>query len=53
MCWVTYTAGPFADDEQNEILKDWIGNGGHWVGLHGTSGGKAAAWAKGAARWSR
>ena len=39
---ITYTAGPVADDEQNEILKDWIDNGGHWLGLHGTSGGKAA-----------
>ena len=44
---ITYTAGPYADDPQNEILRDWIGNGGHWVGLHGTSGGKAARMGEG------
>ncbi len=38
---ITYTAGPYANDEQNEILRDWIEAGGRWFGLHGTSGGRA------------
>jgi hypothetical protein len=38
---ITYTAGPFADAEQAGAIKRWLGEGGHWLGLHGTSGGKA------------
>jgi type 1 glutamine amidotransferase len=38
---VTYTAGPYADDEQNALLRDWLESGGRWLGLHGTSGGRA------------
>ncbi len=39
---ITYTAGPYPDDEQQNVLTKWLENGGRWLGLHGTSGGKAA-----------
>jgi uncharacterized protein len=39
---VTYVAGPYPDDEQNEQLRRWLEAGGRWLALHGTSGGKAA-----------
>lgn len=39
---ITYTAGPYPDDEQQAILTEWLENGGRWLGFHGTSGGKAA-----------
>lgn len=38
---LTYVAGPFPNDEQCAHLDSWLAAGGHWVGLHGTSGGKA------------
>jgi type 1 glutamine amidotransferase len=38
---ITYVAGPFADDEQAALIRHWIEEGGRWLGLHGTSGGKA------------
>lgn len=38
---ITYVAGPFLDDDQNKIVRRWLEDGGHWLGLHGTSGGKA------------
>ena len=38
---VTYVAGPFPDDQQTAYLERWLSDGGRWVGLHGTSGGKA------------
>jgi uncharacterized protein len=39
---ITYVAGPFPDVRQNRILAEWLEGGGRWLGLHGTSGGKAA-----------
>ena len=39
---ITYVAGPFLDDDQNRLVRHWLDDGGHWLGLHGTSGGKAA-----------
>ena len=39
---VTYTAGPFPNDDQDRAIREWIEAGGRWLGLHGTSGGKAA-----------
>ena len=39
---ITYVAGPYPDDEQHGVLTEWLENGGRWLGLHGTSGGKAA-----------
>jgi hypothetical protein len=38
---VTYVAGPFANDEQNTVLRQWVEAGGRWLALHGSSGGKA------------
>lgn len=38
---VTYVAGPHANDEQNQVLRQWLKAGGRWLALHGTSGGKA------------
>jgi type 1 glutamine amidotransferase len=38
---VTYVAGPYLNDEQNEVLRRWLEGGGRWLALHGTSGGKA------------
>ena len=39
---VTYTAGPYAAREQAVAIRRWMEAGGRWLGLHGTSGGKAA-----------
>lgn len=39
---ITYVAGPYATDDQSAFLREWLEGGGHWLGLHGTSGGKAA-----------
>ena len=39
---VTYVAGPFPDEAQNQRLRAWLADGGRWLALHGTSGGKAA-----------
>jgi uncharacterized protein len=38
---ITYVAGPYPDAGQCEALGRWLEGGGHWVGLHGTSGGRA------------
>jgi type 1 glutamine amidotransferase len=38
---LTYVAGPFPDAAQNALLEAWLENGGRWIALHGTSGGKA------------
>jgi hypothetical protein len=39
---ITYVAGPFPDEGQNRRLGEWLGTGGRWLALHGTSGGRAA-----------
>jgi hypothetical protein len=38
---ITYVAGPYPDAAQCRALHSWIAAGGHWLGLHGTSGGRA------------
>jgi hypothetical protein len=38
---ITYVAGPYPDATQCRALQDWLEAGGHWLGLHGTSGGRA------------
>lgn len=38
---VTYVAGPYPDAAQCARLKSWLEAGGHWLALHGTSGGRA------------
>jgi hypothetical protein len=39
---VTYVAGPYPDERQCELLAAWLDEGGRWLALHGTSGGRAA-----------
>jgi type 1 glutamine amidotransferase len=39
---VTYVAGPFPDAAQSQAIRQWLEQGGRWLGLHGTSGGRAA-----------
>lgn len=48
---ITYVAGPFPNEAQNRIIRDWLEAGGRWLALHGTSGGKAAQ--AGENRWVR
>src|SRR5881409_3887799 len=38
---ITYVAGPYPNDEQNQVIRQWLEEGGRWLALHGTSGGKA------------
>lgn len=39
---ITYTAGPVLNDNQVQFVREWMEAGGRWLGLHGSSGGKAA-----------
>ncbi len=38
---ITYVAGPYPDAAQCRVMQAWLEAGGHWLGLHGTSGGRA------------
>ena len=38
---ITYVAGPYPDATQCRAIERWLEAGGHWLGLHGTSGGRA------------
>jgi type 1 glutamine amidotransferase len=38
---ITYVAGPYPDAAQCHAIRNWLEAGGHWLGLHGTSGGRA------------
>lgn len=38
---ITYVAGPHPNEEQNQVMRQWLEAGGRWLALHGTSGGKA------------
>src|SRR5437868_6103384 len=38
---MTYVAGPYPDAAQCRAIRTWLEAGGHWLGLHGTSGGRA------------
>ena len=38
---VCYVAGPFADDHEAGVILDWLDDGGRWLALHGSTGGKA------------
>jgi len=38
---ITYVAGPYPDASQTAAIRQWVEGGGHWLGLHGSSGGKA------------
>ena len=38
---ITYVAGPYPDAAQTAAIRQWLEAGGHWLALHGTSGGRA------------
>lgn len=38
---ITYVAGPYPDAAQTRAIEHWLETGGHWLALHGTSGGRA------------
>jgi len=38
---ITYVAGPYPDAAQCRSMQRWLEAGGRWLGLHGTSGGRA------------
>jgi type 1 glutamine amidotransferase len=38
---ITYVAGPYPDATQSRAIQHWLHAGGHWLALHGTSGGRA------------
>jgi len=38
---ITYVAGPYPDAGQCRAIERWLAAGGHWLALHGTSGGRA------------
>ena len=38
---ITYVAGPYPDASQCVAIRTWLEAGGHWLALHGTSGGRA------------
>src|SRR5436853_6380396 len=38
---ITYVAGPYPDAAQCRAIQRWLEAGGHWLGLHGTSGRRA------------
>ncbi len=38
---ISYVAGPYPDAAQSAAIRRWVEAGGHWLGLHGTSGGRA------------
>jgi uncharacterized protein len=38
---ITYVAGPYPDGAQCRAIRSWLESGGHWLALHGTSGGRA------------
>jgi len=38
---ITYVAGPYPDAAQCSGIEHWLKAGGRWLGLHGTSGGRA------------
>jgi hypothetical protein len=38
---ITYVAGPYPDAAQCRAIERWLGAGGRWLAMHGTSGGRA------------
>ena len=38
---ITYVAGPYPNAAQCRGIQQWLEAGGRWLGLHGTSGGRA------------
>lgn len=40
---ITYLSGPHLDEAQSRAMRAWLEGGGRWLGLHGTSGGRAVS----------
>src|SRR5246127_582092 len=38
---IPYVAAPYPDAAQTRAIERWLEAGGHWLALHGTSGGRA------------
>ena len=38
---LSYVAGPYPDEAECQAIERWLGDGGRWFALHGTSGGRA------------
>ena len=38
---ISYVAGPYPDAAQTAAMRQWLEAGGHWLALHGSSGGRA------------
>jgi type 1 glutamine amidotransferase len=38
---ISYVAGPYPNAEQSLAIRRWMEEGGRWLGLHGTAGGRA------------
>ncbi len=38
---ISYVAGPLPDAAQTAVIEDWLAAGGHWLALHGSTGGRA------------
>ena len=38
---ISYVAGPYPSAAETQAIAHWLEAGGHWLGLHGTSGGRA------------
>src|SRR5262249_52428653 len=40
---ITYVAGPHPNEEQNQVIRQWLEAGGRWLAPHRTRGGGAVA----------
>src|SRR2546426_12515922 len=40
---ITYVAGPYPNEEQNQVIRQWLEAGGAGAGPHRTPGGEAGA----------
>ncbi len=43
---ITYVAGPYPNEAQDGAIRRWLEHGGCWLGLHGTSGGRAVRYSE-------
>jgi len=43
---ITYVAGPYPNEAQDRAIRQWLEDGGCWLGLHGTSGGRAVRYSE-------
>jgi len=38
---ISYCSGPYADEQQSDAIEAWLQQGGRWLALHGSAGGRA------------